>query len=95
MARFVWTSKYPPQGRSPLIRLPPPSPRRRGEGTSCVLSVPRAPLAGHVPSLRFYGERERVRVRASHPLLFAQFAANGMPSSVSGNSGTGTFIHLS
>ncbi|AUW45344.1 hypothetical protein CUJ84_Chr005055 [Rhizobium leguminosarum] len=48
----------------PLIRLPAPSPRRRGEGDSRNLSVPLPPVAGHVPSPRFYGER--VRVRGSH-----------------------------
>ncbi|NYJ14214.1 hypothetical protein GGI64_005306 [Rhizobium leguminosarum] len=41
-----------------------------------------------------YGERVRVRGNRQPPTL-AQFAANGMPSSFSGNSGTGTFIHLS
>ncbi|NKN15359.1 hypothetical protein GFL86_28245 [Rhizobium laguerreae] len=48
----------------PLIRLPPPSPRLRGEGTmQRPLHSPHQPLAGHAP---LPASGERVRVRGSH-----------------------------
>ncbi|RSB82151.1 hypothetical protein EFD55_05175 [Rhizobium pisi] len=47
-------------GRQPLIRLPAPSPRKRGEGECRNLSVPRHVSHGKSP-LPACGERVRVR----------------------------------
>ncbi len=58
-------------GHPPLIRLPAPSPRRRGEGTSGANRTPHSPSARgserarHIPSPRLRGEGGGSRLRGN------------------------------